>query len=173
MHKNKKKLIPNRVECHVKCGVKMKPKIIERDEITIVGLLSYDGDIGELWGLYSENEDSIKHKIPDIGYELHIYPQNFAKEKKYHVMVGAEVEKIEELPYDMFVKILPPYTYAIFTHKLKDGGYAGVNERIDKWLKESKYTRALDIDIQYYDDRFKGGEGPDSELDFYIPIKRK
>ena len=152
----------------------MEPRIDEKREIKIVGNVSYGGNIGELWSAFEENKNDIKHKVPNSYWELHIYPKNFTGKEKYHIMVGVEVLHFKSIPIEMFTKALPECTYAIFTHKLANSGWEGSNERIDKWLDESeKYTRALPIDIQYFDNRFKGPDDPESILDFYIPIKRK
>jgi AraC family transcriptional regulator len=117
------------------------------------------------------HEKAIQHASLNIGYEVHIFPDTAEKLGKYHVMVGVEVEKFEDLPLETFGKIIPACTYAVFTHRLADGGYSGANERMDKWLKESKYELALPLSIQCFDERFKGGNQPDSQIDFYIPIK--
>jgi AraC family transcriptional regulator len=149
----------------------MEPKIIEKDQITLVGMVSYGGDIGSLWDAFTASDHLIEHIVGEVGYELHAYPKGFSPGNPYHIMVGVEVSKVEVLPEIMFVKFLPVCEYAVFTHRLRDGGYAGVNEPIDYWLETGPYERAYDFDLQVYDARFKGPEDPDSELDFYIPVK--
>lgn len=151
----------------------MEPKIIERDEIKFVGCVSYGGDIHEIWNIFMKHKSSIKYANLDIGYEIHIFPNDYEKNKKCHVFVGVEVDKFEDLPVETFAKTIPSCKYAVFTHRLVDGGYSGSNEKMDKWLEKSKYKMAYPLSIQFYDERFKGGDQEDSEIDFYIPIKSK
>jgi AraC family transcriptional regulator len=87
--------------------------------------------------------------------------------------VGVEVTDVQDLPDFMFAKVVPPCTYAVFTHRLADGGYEGANAPIDAWMSAGEYERAHDFDLQVYDHRFKGPDNPESELDFYIPVKPK
>ena len=149
----------------------MEPKIVRKDPITLVGMVSYGGDIGRLWDAFTANDHLINHTFGEVGYELHAYSKHSSPGDPYHIFVGVEVEKIENLPEIMFVKILPACEYAVFTHRLADEGYEGANEPINNWLETGPYERAYYFDMQVYDARFKGPENPDSELDFYIPVK--
>jgi AraC family transcriptional regulator len=149
----------------------MEPNIVQKDPITLAGMVSYGGDIGRLWEAFSANDHLIRHTVGEVGNELHAYSKDFSPGDPYPIFVGVEVSKIEALPEIMFVKILPGCEYAVFTHRLTDGGYAGLNETIEKWLETGPYERAYNFDLQVYDARFKGPEDPDSELDFYIPVK--
>ncbi|MBN2534230.1 MAG: GyrI-like domain-containing protein [Spirochaetales bacterium] len=151
----------------------MEPEIIKKDELKIAGCVSYGGNIHELWQIFMKNEKNIKHVNQDAGYEIHIYPDLEMNSEKYHIMVGIEVDKFEDLPLETFAKIIPACTYAVFTHRLANGGYEGINKEMDKWLNESNYKLAFPMSIQYYDERFKGGNDPDSEIDFYLPITFK
>jgi predicted transcriptional regulator YdeE len=133
----------------------MEPKIVRKDPITLVGMVSYGGDIGRLWDAFTANDHLINHTVGEVGYELHAYSKHSSPGDHYH----------------MFVKILPACEYAVFTHRLADEGYEGANEPINNWLETGPYERAYYFDMQVYDARFKGPENPDSELDFYIPVK--
>jgi AraC family transcriptional regulator len=149
----------------------MKPKIVRKDQLTLVGIASYGGDIGRLWDAFTANDHLVKHVVGEVGYELHAFSKGSSPGDPIHIFVGVEVKKVENLPEIMFVKILPACEYAVFTHRLADGGYQGVNQPINHWLETGSYERAYDYDLQVYDARFKGPENPDSELDFYIPVK--
>ena len=41
----------------------MGPKIVEKDKITLVGMVSYGGDIGALWEAFLANDHLIKHNV--------------------------------------------------------------------------------------------------------------
>jgi predicted transcriptional regulator YdeE len=149
----------------------MKPEIVKKDSFTLVGMVSYGGDIGTLWEAFTANDHLIEHTVGEVGYELHAYPKGFSADDPYHIMVGVEVSEIKVLPEIMFAKTLPACDYAVFAHRLGDGGYAGANEPIYHWLESGAYQRAYNFDLQVYDARFKGPEDPDSVLDFFIPVK--
>jgi AraC family transcriptional regulator len=148
----------------------IKPKLVEKKEIKIVGCASYGGDIGELWDAFMRIEKEIKNAKPDVGYEMHIFPENSTKR---HIMVGVEVNSFDDQPIETFAKTIPAGLYAVFTHRLANGGYTGANEDMDTWLKESEYGQEYPICVQVFDERFKKGNQPDSEIDFLIPVKKK
>ncbi len=151
----------------------MEPTIVEKGEMTLVGMVNYGGDIGALWRAFIANDKLVKHTVEGVGYELHAYEADFEYGKPFYCFVGVEVTQLEGLPDIMFAKVLPPCTYAVFTHRLADGGYGGANEPIDAWMRAAPYERAHAFDLQVFDHRFKGPDDPESELDFYIPVKAK
>jgi len=150
----------------------MEPRIVDKDEITLVGLVSFGGDIGELWNRVETSEDQIAHAVPGLWYELHIYPADFSVGTPTY-MVAREVTSVEDVPHAMFVKPLPAGTWAAFTHRCGVEGYDAVNRRINDWLEVSPYRQSRNISLQVYDHRFKGFTDPDSELDLLIPIEPK
>lgn len=163
----------------------MEPKIIERGEITLVGMVFYgdpfkeaagwsrENEIGKLWTRFVAKEELVRNRVGHGGYEVHIEPEEYEHTKNYYVFVGVEVEKVDALPLEMFVKVLPPSTYAVFTLKGKEIT-SNWGERIYKeWLPQSGYTEAHKFLIEYYDGaRFKGMDNSESELDVYVPVTR-
>ena len=144
----------------------MEPKIITKKEMIIVGLTSDRSDICGLWTKYSEREKDIEHKVEGAGYELH----RFLKDS-IEVTVGIEVTQAEAISEGLSVIHVPAGQYAIFTHRIANGGYEGLNPVMNKWLTTGSYEQADNFIIEVYDERFKGGNQPDSEIDFWIPIK--
>ncbi|MFX0170340.1 MAG: GyrI-like domain-containing protein [Candidatus Hodarchaeota archaeon] len=95
----------------------------------------------------------------------------FIETRNYFVLVGVEVDNVEEVPLEMFAKILSKTKYVFFTttmeNKFERGGYI-----YKKWLPENNYEQAFPYVIQLYDNRrYKGLEDPNSEIDWFIPIK--
>lgn len=83
-----------------------------------------------------------------------------------------EVTNIDEVPLEMFVKILPKTNYVVFTtileNKFEMGGYM-----YKKWLPENNYIQSFPYVLQMYDrKRYKGLEDPKSEIDWFIPVKK-
>jgi hypothetical protein len=42
---------------------------------------------------------------------------------------------------------------------------------MDKWLTTGSYEQADNFIIEVFDERFRGGDQPDSEIDFLIPVR--
>ena len=139
---------------------------------------SVENEIGKLWmrfmGLVKKNSKLLQ-KIwirPDVGYEIHIETEEFRKNKQYYVFVGMEVTNLEEIPVDMFAKILPKTKYVMTTTKVHE--FDTVEYILKDWIRKGDYEQAYPYIIQVYDyKRFKGMEHKDSELDWYIPLRQK
>jgi predicted transcriptional regulator YdeE len=112
----------------------MEPKIVEKDQIILVGFSFYgdpfaesggwteENEIGRLWHRFEAfmvgNVDRIKHLAdPGAGYEVHVWSEETAAKGFSDVFAGMAVEKLEDVPMEVLVKILPPTTYAVFTLK--------------------------------------------------------
>jgi len=169
----------------------MEPTIIEDKTFKLLGCVfygdpfhsaeewSYENEIGKLWERFMElsmkKYSLLLTKISvdyNIGYELHLEPKEYANTRKYYVMVGTEVSNIEEIPLEMFVKILPKITYILFTttieNKLEIGGII-----YKQWIPENGFEQAFPYIIQGYDGkRYKGLDDPKSEIDWFIPVKK-
>ena len=116
----------------------MEPKIVEKGQIILVGFSFYgdpfaesggwteENEIGQLWRRFEAfmigSAGRIKHiKDPLAGYEIHIWSEETAAKGHADVFAGMEVEKLEDVPMEVLVKILPPTTYAVFTLRLRVG----------------------------------------------------
>jgi len=169
----------------------MKPIEIHEKAFRLLGCVFYgdpfhsakewsnENEIGKLWmrlhKLTQKYSILIKSIITDlnVGYELHLEPEEYKITKKYYVMVGMEMNNIEEIPLEMFVKILPKTRYVKFTttieEKFKIGAYI-----YNTWIPEKGYEQAFPFIVQGYDaKRYKGLDDPNSEIDWYIPVKKK
>ena len=142
----------------------VEPKIITKNEMMLVGMTSDGSDICGLWAKFGEKERAIRHKIEGTTYEWHDWDAR-------KCMVAAEVTQVESVPEGMSVMHLPAGQYAIFTHRLASGGYEGLNSIMHEWLTTGPYEQVGDDSVQVFDERFKGGDKPDSEIDFWIPIR--
>jgi len=169
------------------------PKILERGKMNLVGMTHYgpiggegwseENQIGKLWQRFNKFCEmkwvSIEDRVinPKLGYEVSIWNEDEFKETgDFCIFVGVEVEQLEEVPLELFGKILPAGTYAYFTLKGKeitsweDDFYKG-------WLTKSGYQLSAvgnySFQVQCYDeDRFRGVDNlEESEIDIYIPIE--
>jgi len=169
----------------------MEPRIIEQDEITVVGMVYYgnpfwDGEaapeqneIGKLWTRFSTYCDShpeaLKHLVDaKIGWELHIGTDEYEETKEYCVMVGVEVAKLEDLPAPIFAKVLPAGQYAVFTLKGEQMIGNWGDAIYEQWLPSSVYEEAYSCTIERYDEgHFKGWGDPESEMEVWVPVRAR
>lgn len=168
-----------------------KMHIIEKKSLTLVGCVFYgdpfhskrgwdvENEIGLLWqrfmSLYENHKDTIeKYRVhKSTAYEVHIQPEEYSETKKFYVYVGVEVEKLGEMPLEMFSKIFPETMYAVFTFRgtnvFKGGEYIW-----KEWLPNSGYEEAYPyVVLAYEKGRFYGLDDENSEIDYYVPVRRK
>lgn len=168
----------------------MDVKIIEKDQMLLVGL-SFFGDpfkssagwteeneIGRLWVRFMNFLESqgarIQHiKEHEVSYEVHIEHPETQEKGEYEVFVGLEVAQLKDLPVELLVKVLPPTSYAVFTltgEEITSDWHQMIHR---DWLPESGYRIAFDYAIERYDERFKGLDRiAESVLEVYIPVAR-
>lgn len=167
----------------------MKPTIVQKDEIILVGMSFYgdpfetsagwteENQIGRLWqrlmAYLAENAEAIKHRVPiEASYEVHVYGPETMSKGLFEVFVGLQVERLESVPVDLGVKILPPTEYAIFTLQGEQIA-SDWHLEIDQWIAAAGYQVAYPYNFQYYDERFRGLDLiEDSQLDVFMPVKK-
>ena len=171
--------------------VMIEPEIIENKVFKLLGCVyygdpfhsvrewSYENEIGKLWQrfgkIYSKYLNLLKKIVInyEIGFELHLEPEEYKKTRNYYVMVGVEVNYIEEIPLEMFVKILPKTNYVFFTTTVENRNEVG-SYIYRNWIPEKGYEQAYPYAVQQYDNkRYKGLDHPKSEIDWFIPVKKK
>lgn len=151
-----------------------EPRIVERPELVLAGVVATGPDVSKmdfhaLWTRFGNESPKISHSVEGAAYELHV--QTEAEPAMHFTMAGVEVSEIGDLPPEVFVKVVPAGSYAVFTIKFLDG-FAGVYDRIWAWLSESPYTgEPFAYDIQRYGDRFTSPEDPESQVDIYVPVR--
>lgn len=139
---------------------------------------SVENEIGILWNrffrLYQIHADILQEEaVNNFAYEVHIEPDDYKKIGKFYVYVGIEAKKMEKMPIEMFCKALPTTKYAVFTFKGEDM-FKACEYIWDHWLPRSDYDEAHPFMVQAYDkNRFNGMDNPESEIDFYVPVKLK
>lgn len=166
----------------------MQHEIVERDRIILAGMVFYgdpfkdnegwseENEIGKLWGKFSTvwdrgGEWTERVINPDIGYEVHIEPDDYHETKEFYVMVGAQVEEVEHLPLEFFVKVLPSTTYAVSTLRGSEITSNWPDTIYKEWLPQSAYEEAYKFTVERYGPSFKGTDDPESELEIWVPIR--
>lgn len=168
----------------------MEPIITEEKIFNLLGCIyygdpfhlaapwSYENEIGLLWKRYIELAKIYKNFLnkinvnPNIGYEVHIEPKEFQDTKNFYIFVGIEVFSLEFVPLEMIIKKLPKTKYLNFTTKADDFKTCG--NIYNEWLPSSEYEQSYPYIIEAYEHpRYKGLTDKESEIDWYIPIKKK
>lgn len=163
----------------------MKPEILEKRKITLVGMDFYgnpfqsgeawstENAIGQLWqrfnDFYEKKKGLIKNLASESGYELWI---DFGgEEDNKYIFVGVEVEKLDEPPLELVARILPETRYAVYTLK-GDDIKSDWPSKLLNWVSEASLEQSYTYIIEYYDPaRFKDMDSSDSELDIYVPVR--
>ncbi|MCP4544362.1 MAG: GyrI-like domain-containing protein [Chloroflexi bacterium] len=168
----------------------MDPKIVTAKEWLVVGMSFYgdpfsqttgwseDNEIGLLWkrffAFHGQNADAIKHIAESNALlEIHIETEETPEKGLFEVFIGVRVEKLEDVPIECVVKILPATQYAVFTLQAEEITSDWSKLIYFDWIPASGYYVSHQYGIQYYDHRFKGLDKiEESMLDVYVPIEK-
>lgn len=127
-----------------------------------------------LWDKIIATQGEIKNQTNPpqcLGFEF--FPFNFPETKLFYYMPSFTVNDLSEVPLMMCGKSIPAGLYAVFTHKGPTSTIAQTFETIYlEWLPNSDYEFRFGYDFELYDHRFKGMD-ESSELDIYVPVKKK
>jgi predicted transcriptional regulator YdeE len=166
----------------------MEPLIIQKEEIVLVGVSFYgdpfdtysgwdeENEIGRLWQRFMKYQEDIGNSVlhitnPEAAFEVHVYNQETSTKGFIEVFVGLQVDRIETIPVELLVKVLPATTYAVFTFE-GEAISSDWHMEIDQWITAAGYERAHSFSFQYLDQRFKGVDRlAESILDVYMPVK--
>jgi AraC family transcriptional regulator len=156
----------------------MEPRIIELPQLCVIGVAVYgDGKSGlfpHAWDIYMRMIKNINLKNSNVAYGVEYYTEEFEQEHKWFYMACGEVEDLNNIPSSMVGKVIPAHKYAVFTSKgLLDALHKTFQGAYHEWLPRSRYKIADWYDFERYDERFKGMDNPESEIDIYIPIAEK
>jgi AraC family transcriptional regulator len=168
---------------HCMEAITMDPKIVKKEAMKVIGMMYYgdnnNWEIPKIWEEFLPMMKAIPNVLPvHEAFGLCFYTERFKQTGLFYYLAGVPVSSLEEIPLELVGKTLPASEYAVFTHK---GKIVGKTNPIrdtyayayGTWLPSSQYVNPYAYDFEYYNERFAGNENPDSELDIYIPIKRR
>lgn len=153
--------------------VLLEPKIIKKEGIIVSGVCGDGSKTAKLWQEYEELErkDPLMNKNENSGYEVRLYDGN----GKCECYVGVCTDK--EVYQSGYCSITLPddILYAVFEIYPIEG-YESQNKFIDNWLEKNKniYEQYKMNDkyfaVEYYGEKFKGNNDPESIVEIWIPI---
>lgn len=89
-------------------------------------------------------------------------------------MAAVEVTSLDDIPITMVGKTIPAHHYAVFTHRGAPVHLSRTFQTIfDEWFPQSDYCPADFFDFELYDERYDPNDEPLSEIDIYIPVRKK
>lgn len=152
----------------------MNPKIINISAKNIIGMKSTMhqdeyGNIVRLWKRFMPHRKAIQNAVNEDFVAMQVYSDFNDFEKPFAIWACVEVSDLDDIPEGMMPSIIPEGKYAVFLHKGIDA--STTYQRImTEWLPKSGYEIDNRPHFQVMGDTYKNGS-PDSEEDFYVPIK--
>lgn len=158
------------------------PRIETFKETKLVGkkiTMSYaNNKTVELWKSFSPRRKEIKNLVGRNRFSVEIYPdatffENFNPEREYEKWAAVEVSEFDLIPDGLERLIIPEDLYAVFHYKGKPSGARETFHYIfSNWLPNAEYKMDARPYFALMGEKYKG-EFPDSEEEFWVPIKRK
>ncbi len=151
----------------------LEPKIIKKEGIIVSGVCGDGSKTAKLWQEYEELErkDPLMNKNENSGYEVRLYDGNGRCECYVGVCTDKQVYQSGycsiTLPDDILYAVFEIYPIE---------GYESQNKFIDNWLEKNKniYEQYKMNDkyfaVEYYGEKFKGNNDPESIVEIWIPI---
>lgn len=132
----------------------------KKEALTIVGLSARtsndpgkaDVDIPQLWEKFmaQNTQQRIPHKVDNTLYAIYTdYEGDHTQ--PYTIVVGCNVNKLDNIPEDLTVKIIPEAQYTQFVAKGDLTKDAVINTWMEIWKTDLK--RAYTTDLEIYGDK--------------------
>jgi AraC family transcriptional regulator len=154
----------------------MNARIINLQEKKLIGIKSqmlqheYQ-NIVTLWRQFMPRRRELSNLVSNEVIALQDYSDFGNFEKPFDIWACAEVSGYDIVPKGIHTKTIPEGLYAVFLHKGMNAGET-YQRIMSEWLPNSGYTIDNRPHFQVMGDKYKNGN-PDSEEDFYVPIKNK
>ena len=154
----------------------MNPKLITIPEKKVVGMRStmhhseYE-NIVALWRRFMPQKQKLKTTISEelIAMQIFSLQKDGQPKEEFQIWACTEVSNFNEIPDRMESFTLPKGEYAVFLQKGLDA--SGLYEQImTEWLPTSGYEIDDRPHFQVMGEKYNNGS-PDSEEDFYVPIR--
>ena len=163
---------------HLRESVTMEPRLIERDDIHIVGLTaSFDQEnaagIPDLWRRFRPKSADIPCMV-SASY-LGVVEMTDIETGAFDYTVAYETSKPVDPPGEFTAKTLAGGRFAVFTHKIRAVPFVPELRQTMRfiygtWLERSGEALRAWYDFEFYDERFSR-ETMRGEIDIHIPIK--
>jgi len=154
----------------------MNPRILTISEKKVIGTQSTMqhndfGNIVKLWKGFMPRVKEIENRINNEFIALQVYNDLNTIEKPFDIWACVEVSNFQDIPKGMLSFTIPEGEYAVFVQKGMDAS-STYQHIITEWLPTSGYEIVDRPHFQVMGKKYINGN-PESEEDFYVPIKIK
>ena len=156
----------------------MQRKIINMDELFITGLTGNGSDTGAVWAEFDRQYNANPFpKADENGYEVRFFKSRFSDktpDANKDVHVGFLTNSSTDINGFSTIKF-PAAQYVVFDVAVAKG-YDSENAAMEQWIADNAETyRVLEFDnceyvIECYNEKFKGGNQPDSVVEIWLPV---
>lgn len=160
----------------------MEPRIETLEALNLIGKkvkMSFAGNkTQELWRSFMPQRAEIKNALDRELYAVHIYNdttffKNFDPAKEFETWAAVKVRDFNAVPDGMSTLVIPGGDYAVFHYKGKPSEAQATYQYIyGNWIPRSAYTLDDRPHFALMGEKYKG-EAPDSEEEFWIPVRKK
>ena len=152
----------------------MNPKITQISEKKVIGMQSTMrhneyGNIVVLWKRFMPRTKAIKSVVNKEFIAMQIYSDFNSLEKPFDIWACVEVLDFKDSMLGMNSFTISGGDYAVFLHKGMDAS-STYQQIMTEWLPNSGYKIDDRPHFQVMGEKYKNGS-PDSEEDFYLPIR--
>lgn len=151
----------------------------EMGKIRVIGFTITDslrniiekGFVRDMHKAITDRMSDLESRISDGVYLIQIYPTDeaFTPDIPYENIVGVGVTNDQRVPEDMMESVIPAGRYAHFIHRGPESNIHQTYDAITEWLRTQYCDPSREIDIEYWDERYRG-ESEDSEIDLFVPL---
>jgi AraC family transcriptional regulator len=154
------------------------PKLIELPQKILIGIsffLADDSKVMDLsneWNQFTSEVKNIKNRIkPERFYQVQYWSESQELGGLYF-FIGVEIRKIDKVPPQFVVKIIPKSRYLRFIHKglANKVGYT-YKYIYNQFLPETDYKLTKPFNFEFYGEKCLGPYNPESESEIYIPVE--
>jgi AraC family transcriptional regulator len=182
----RQKLTPTTLQ-HRNGGITMQPEMKHNKSFTVVGMRCAttlnDNKIPELWSSFTARIGEVRHVKGSTAYGICENTgidqplATFTRDTIFHETVGLEVTSAaptDDIPEGMVSHTVKEGDYAVFTHKGKLDRLRDTYDYIyGVWFPQSEFELNDCDDFEKYDDRFLGPDNENSQLEIWVPIKKR
>ncbi len=160
----------------------MEPRIEQLNEKKLIGVrlrMSFaDDKTSEIWKSFGPRRKEISNTVnPDL-YSVHIYNDSkffvdFDPLREFDKWAAIEVTDFDTIPDKMDSLVIPQGQYAVFQYIGRPGDAQKAFQYIyGIWLPHSIFEMDVRPYFALMGEKYKGDD-PDSEEEFWVPIKNK
>ena len=160
----------------------MEPRIEKIEETKLIGnktkMSFVNNKTMELWQSFMPKRKEVNNPVGTELYSVELYNdrmffKNFDPTKEFEKWAAIKVNEFDNVPNGLETLIIPKGEYAVFHYKGKPSEAQSTYQYIyGQWMPNSEYDLDDRPHFALMGEKYKG-EDPESEEEFWIPIRKK